>query len=616
MDPLDFLTQHAPFESLSEAGRQRLADALEITWERSGGRILERGEADPFLYALRKGHVRLELDGQQVAHLGPGQIFGLTSLGGGDEPLRLDVVAESDCLLYRVPAEVVRGLCDAEPAFAHFFFDSLAARLRKLADSHALALTSDLGMQVGDLVRHKPVTLALDDGMDAEQPMTLRHAAQTMQSARVSSVLLTRPGEPRPAGILTDRDLRRALADGLGPNTPVADVMTSPVECLDPSTPGAEALLHLLRTGRHHLVLESGGALHGVVTHSDLLRRHLQSPGALLESIQSASAPEDLAGYADRVAQTIETLHRSGVEATQIGRMVAALNDALGSRLLALAEDALEAEFGPPTCDYAWIVFGSEGRQEQSFLTDQDNALAFADDTDEARGYFERLARWVVDGLLAAGFPECDGGFMATNWCLPLGAWTERFRGWIDEPDPENLMRVANLFDWRAVHGALDLEPLEEIVRGARHNRRFLAQLARASMTKRPPLGLLRRIVEHEGGVDLKSGALMPISGLARLFALEAGERGGSTLRRLRDAARAGVSSDESAELLTEAFRFAFGLRLRRQLADRAVGRPITNHVGLADLSAGERRHLKEAFLAIERMQKYTEQRFDTAVLG
>lgn len=605
MDPVNFLTHYAPFDTLSESGRRTVGNALEISWARAGERLLERGDTDPYLHVVRKGHVRLELDGQQVAHLGPGQVFGLTSLGGANQPLNLDVVAESDCLLYRLSGQVVRALCDAEPAAAHFFFNSLAQRLRKLADAQTVALTSDLGLRVGDLVRRSPETLPLAG-------TTLGDAARAMEAARVSSVLLLGDDPERPTGIVTDRDLRRALARGLGPETMVAEVMTSPVECLDAEMPGAEALLHLLASGRHHLVLEAAGRLAGVVTHSDLLRRHLQSPGALLESIRSTERPEDLAGYAGRVATAIETLQRSGVEATDVGRVVAALNDALSARLLTLAE----AELGPPPCDYAWIVFGSEGRQEQSFLTDQDNALVFCDDSEPALAYFEQLARRGVDSLLTVGFPECQGGFMATNWCLPLAAWKRRFSSWIEEPEPENLMSVANFFDWRAVHGTLDLTPLEDIVRAAKSNRRFIAQLARASMRKRPPLGLMNRIVEDEGGVDLKSGALMPISGLARLFALEAGERSGSTVRRLQRAAREGTVSDDGAELLTEAFRFTFGLRLRRQLADRAAEAPITNFVALEDLSASERRHLKEAFLAVERMQKATEQRLETGILG
>jgi CBS domain-containing protein len=474
--------------------------------------------------------------------------------------------------------------------------------------------TSDLGRRARELVRRRPVTLRLP--AEGEPPVTVRDVARRMDAERVSSVLLVEDGE-LPVGIITDRDLRsRVLAHGLGADTPARRIMTAPVECLDAAIPGAEALLQLLRSGRHHLVLEDGGRLVGVVTYSDLLRGHLQSPAALLESIAAASSAGDLADYADRVAATVETLHRSGVEATDVGRVVAALNDALASRLLVQAESELEPASGPPPCAWAWIVLGSEGRQEQSFLTDQDNALIYEDDSEEGRAYFAALAGRVVDGLLAAGFPPCPGGYMATSWCLPRDRWVRRFAAWIEQPEPESLMRAMNFFDWRRVAGGLDLEPLEDVVRRAAGNRLFVAQLARASMRKRPPLGLFRRIVADGGHVDLKSGALMPVSGLARLFAVEALERGGSTLRRLERAAAAGVVSEDGAEVLAEAFRFAFALRLRTQLADRRGGRPISNLVVLDRLSAGERSQLRQSFVAIDRLQKVTGQRLGTSQLG
>ena len=616
MDPLDFLSGHAPFDALSTGGRERVAGELEITWARAGDEIFGHGEPNPYLYTVRKGQVRLELDGQRVVELGPGEIFGLTSFASGDTPPRLDATADRDCLLYRLHRDTVRALCDTEPAFARFFLDGLAARLRRLTETQAVPLTSDLGRRVEDLVRRPPVTLTLPPA-DSATAVTVGEAARAMEAARVSSVLLIEEGVEHPVGIVTDRDLRgRVLARGLGVETPVRQVMTSPVDWIDGRTPGAEALLELLRRGRHHLVVEDEGRLRGVVTSSDLLRGHLESPTALLEAIESAGSPADLEGYADRIATTVATLHGSGVEATDIGRVVAALNDALCARLLDLASEALAAERGPAPGEHAWIVFGSEGRQEQSFLTDQDNALIHSGDSEAAQDYFEELARRGVESLIAVGFPPCQGGFMATHWCHPLAEWRQLFSTWIEEPEPENLMRVANFFDWRVVHGGLDLEPLEEIVRRSAERKLFIGQLARASMRKRPPLGLLHRIVEEEGGVDLKSGALMPVSGLARLFTLEAGRRSGSTLRRLRRAARAGVVSEDGAELLAEAFRFAFGLRLAAQLEDRRVGRPSTNHVDLERLTAAERRHLREAFLAIDRMQKATEQRLDTGRLG
>ncbi|MEM9558603.1 MAG: putative nucleotidyltransferase substrate binding domain-containing protein [Acidobacteriota bacterium] len=647
MDPLDFLRRHAPFDEVSTPGAEGLAAALEITWARSGERIVARGAVNHHLYVVRKGRVRLELDGQGILVLGPGEPFGLTSIGPAAPERTAEVVeaspktpaatasfdarAESDCLLYRLPADAVRRLCDTEPGFGRFFIEDLARRLQRLTAAQAVPLTSDLGRAVGDLVQRPPVTLTLGgDAADRAAEPTVGDAARTMVDAGVSSVLVTDGAEPSglPVGIVTDRDLRRALARGLGVDTPLRQIMTSPVEHVEASVPGAEALLHLLRSGRHHLVLAADDQLVGVVTHSDLLRRQLQGPGALLDEIRRARGADELEGYADRIGAMVETLHLGGLGPTAVGRVVAALNDALCAHLLDLAERDVQAELGPPPADHAWIVFGSEGRQEQSFLTDQDNALVYGDreadrevDAESGAGvdpavYFERLAQRGVESLLTVGFPPCAGDFMATHWCLPLDAWCRLFRTWIDEPEPENLMRVANFFDWRVVHGGLDLEPLEEIVRGARDNRRFIGQLARASMKKRPPLGLLDRIVEDADGVDLKSGALMPIAGLARLLALEAGQRTGSTLRRLEAAARAGTLSADGHDLLAEAFRFAFGLRLRAQLADRRAGRPLTNSVRLDQLSAAERRHLKDAFVAIDRLQKATEQRLGTGILG
>ena len=49
MDPLDFLVRHAPFDSLSEDGRQRVAAALEITWARAGESVIARGVDYVFL---------------------------------------------------------------------------------------------------------------------------------------------------------------------------------------------------------------------------------------------------------------------------------------------------------------------------------------------------------------------------------------------------------------------------------------------------------------------------------------------------------------------------------------------------------------------------------------
>jgi len=610
VDPIDFLAGHTPFSDLSDAGRRSLGRGLEVLYARSGDRLLDRDRPNAHLYAVRKGAVRLELDGQLVDAIGPGEVFGLTSVLGGESP-SLDAVAERDCLLYRIHRDVVRALFGSEPTFASFFLHSLGSRLRALADGSPVPLAGDLGVPVGDLVARPPVTV--DIGAD------VLTAARQMDRERVSSVLVVEGAADdasagHPVGILTDRDLRgRVLAAGRGPETPVREVMSSPLETMDASLPTSEALIHLLRRGIHHLPVERDGVVVGVVAHTDLLRHQRHGPGALLKKIEKAPNAASLSGYAEDVASMVESLQRGGLEATEVGRLVAALNDALVSRLLDLAQQDLDAA----PCDFAWIVFGSEGRQEQSFLTDQDNALIYADDGgDGAAGYFHSLAQRAVDDLVTVGFPPCAGGFMATNWCDPLATWSERFGQWIQRPEPEALMKAANFFDFRTVHGALDLDPLERILEGSSRQRLFIAHFAKTAMELRPPLGFLHRIREDAQGIDLKASVIMPVVGLARVFALEAGERAGSTLRRLLAAQRARIVSEEGYELLTEAFRFAFTLRLRTQLEQRRRGETITNRVRLDDLSPAERRHLKEAFVAVHRMQSATAQRLAVDRLG
>jgi len=610
MDPIEFLGEHAPFSDLTAKGRAELARHLEITYARASDRVLDREGVNVYLHAIRKGAVRLELDGQQVDEIGPGEIFGLTALSGIDTP-SLDAVAVQDCLFYRFHRDAVRALFSSEPAFAAFFLSGLSARLRALTDGSPVPIAGDLGVPIGELIARPPVAIA--------RAASVGDAARVMDRERVSSVLVVEGEAPpagspvRPIGILTDRDLRaRVLAAGRGPETPVAEVMTHPVETVDAALPTSEAILMLLRRHIHHLPIARDGEVIGLVANTDLLRHHRHGPVALLKRIEKARDADALSRYADDVAAMVESLDRGGLEAAEIGRVVAALNDALVSRLLGFAQ----IELGPAPCPFAWIVFGSEGRQEQSFLTDQDNALIYAVETPAARDYFPRLAELGVEALIKVGFPPCAGGFMATNWCRPIVEWRSMFDDWIASPEPTALMKAANFFDFRTVFGGLDLETLEEPLRESGRHRLFIAHLARAAMEMRPPLGLLNRIREKPEGIDLKAGALMPIVGLARVFALEAGERSGSTLRRLRSAQRARVLSEDGCELLTEAFRFVFALRLRTQLAARRAGESIDNLVRLDELSPSEGRHLKEAFIAVHDMQRATAQRLGVDRLG
>jgi CBS domain-containing protein len=597
VDPIAFVRAQPPFDRLGTRDLERLTQALEIVFLPAGARILERGGAPAtHLYLIRSGIVRLERDDGLVIPLEEGELFGYRSLLTREAPT-MDAVADTDTLCYRFAAEAARPLLE-HPAVAATLARGLADRLRAAPAATPRLLTTEVGLTapLRDLTTRAPLVV--------DPSATVAEAARVMREAGASSVLVARPSEEGvpggpELGILTDRDLRnRVVAESRPPDTPVETVASRPALTRPADTPLLEAVVFMLEHDVHHLPLEEGGRIIGVVSDTDLLRRQARSPLYVLRSVERAESSEALAGYGAELGHVVRHLAASGVEATSIGRVVASLNDTLVRTLLRLAEERL----GPPPVPYAWLALGSEGRFEQILPTDQDNALVFAGAEPvggEVAAWFGQLSEAVVGGLLQAGFPPCPGGSMATRWHHSEDWWVDRFEQWIAVPEPQALIDAGIFFDFRRVAGSLDLEPLEQVVDGARAADLFLAQMAASAVSFHPPVGAFRRVLTRDGAVDLKRGAVMGVVALARVHALAAASRARATLDRLKAAVGAGVLSTEDGENLAEAFRFVLSLRLAAQLEEVAMGQPPDNDVDLGRLAPLERHHLKDALIAI-----------------
>ena len=395
------------------------------------------------------------------------------------------------------------------------------------------------------------------------------------------------------------------LAEGLGPDTPVTQVYSAPLRTVPGTMAVYEAWQILLETGVHHLPVTRGEELVGVLTASDLLKTAAQGPPAVMRSVERLASRDALPGYGARVSEMASSLLGGGLDATVIAGFVARLNDALLRRILRWAE----AELGPPPAPYAWIAFGSEGRMEQTLLTDQDNALVHGGGPGDET-YFAALSERANADLEAAGFPRCPGGYMARLHHGPLEEWEARFAGWLDNPKPHALLQAAIFFDFRKVSGALDLAPLEAVLARAAKARVFLAALAKAALEFRPPPSLLMRLRGEE--VDLKLHGISPIVFLARPYALEVGSTARNTLERLEAAVAAGLMGPDVRATLREAYRFLLGLRLREQLRMLSEGQVPVNRVALSALSSIERSRVKDSLHAIRDWQDLAAYHFKT----
>ena len=612
-----FLSRIPPFQFLEEPLLRELVQSLTMTFHPKGAVILQQdGPVSEHLQIIRKGGVKITLRPEGgaeeviVDYREQGETFGLVSLMGGHQ--RTTIVAVQDTTCYLLPKERFNELVVQHPAITEYL---LQFHLTKYADMTSREIqgksvyleTSDhllFTAQVGEICQRFTTVVEADT--------TIRQTARRMTEERQSAALVVGPnGEP--IGILTDSDFRtRVVAEGQSIDGPVARVMSQPVVSVDEKDPCFEVVLKMLQCDIEHVAVTRDGAIRGVVTNRDFLVLQGRSPLAFSEDIEHQTTLDGLVPVSRKAMSIIGVLLREGARAANIIRIMSELNDRVVRKVLELAE----REFGPPPVPYCWLALGSEGRKEQTFRTDQDNALIHADVSEAQKPrvaeYFRRFTVYMRSGLVQCGFEACPANYMASNpdWCQPLSMWKQYFSTWISEPTPEAVLKSLIFFDFRALHGDASLagELREHFGRLIPDYPTFLGFLANMLVRNRPPLGLFGNMAverggEHKDGLNLKIKGVAPLVDIARLFALEKGFRQASTMDRL-EALRGGTSLiSELVDELEYAFEFVTLLRVHHQYRQLEAGQPIDNFIRLGDLSNLERQSLKKAFRLILKIQ-------------
>jgi CBS domain-containing protein len=454
------------------------------------------------------------------------------------------------------------------------------------------------------IVRVAPVTVPLE--------ATVREALETMERARIGSVVVTDPERRHPLGIFTLQDLvRRVTLPGGDLQQPIATVMTSGLITLGPQATAHQAALTMARNGvRHVVVVDGEHRLVGVVSQNDLFGLQAIGVKGISNEIQAARGVEGLRAAAAAIRRLAESLMAQGIGVETLTHYISTLNDLLTARAVELAADEHEV----PPVPLCWIALGSEGRFEQTFTTDQDNGLIFEADPGDAPRVREALlpfARAVNAKLDACGFPLCRGEIMAGNprWCLSLAEWQRTFTGWIHEPDPRALLDATIFFDLRPVHGDASLaERLRETVLAAAADRPvFLRHLSEEALKCQPPLGTLRDFVydrskEFPHTIDLKMTGSRPFVDAARILALAHGVPHTSTAERLRAVADAVHWGPEDLAGIVDGFYFVHLVRLRTQLASGSP-KGAANRIDPRTLNDLDRHVLKEALRQARRVQ-------------
>jgi CBS domain-containing protein len=333
-------------------------------------------------------------------------------------------------------------------------------------------------------------------------------------------------------------------------------------------------------------------------------------------SIDGATDAADL----QRAAGEIRALLQGAVETVPsepLTRLISTLNDRLTRRVIGLHSAGTPIE----AVTWCWIALGSEGRQEQTLSTDQDNGIIFtgSDPDDALREILLPLARRVNEALASCGFPLCAGQIMASNpqWCLSLREWKNRFANWIIEGEPQALLNATIFFDLRPLYGAGDLaQALTDcLAENASDNPRFLFQMTENALHRAAPLGILhgfavKKSGEFAGTIDLKLNGSALFVDAARIYGLSSASRASNTADRFRLAAQAHRLASSDVEIWISAFHFIQMLRLKNQHRCYARGAAMHNHINPNQLDAPERRMLWHALRQAHALQDLIRVRF------
>lgn len=307
-------------------------------------------------------------------------------------------------------------------------------------------------------------------------------------------------------------------------------------------------------------------------------------------------------------ACSVSNLHRSCTH----------YRDLLAERAVQLVADQMAADGkGGPPVSYALVSMGSDGREEQTLITDQDYLIVYGDGGGEAAdGWFEEFGTRLVDCLEAAGFKRCTGDIMTSNptWRGSFSQWRKRLFAIVRyevEDFAKNMMDLIVLSDARYVAGDRPLgERFIELVRDMeKEHFQVLWGMARAATEMKLALGFMRRLWtepsgEHKGEFNIKLLAWAPLVMNVRILAISQGLAATSTMKRIKLLEQEGSFSPAVAQGLLDAYEILTRYRILLQIKVIKGIQKDSYHLDPLMLDQEERERLRQAVLRIEELQK------------
>jgi len=609
-----------PFSLLSEQEQEKLCSAFSSEKVKKDTVILEQEITSvEKLYILSKGCAQYyyELNNTKIlaGELKRGGNFGGISILLNDAVSIRSLKVLEDSEFVTLKADLFLTICKTDSKFQDYFTNEFGRCM--LNKSFAGIISRQIQDKEFNLpFFNRPIRTIFQPNISTCPMETSIENAAIKMSRNNASAILIKKDKRTIQGIVTDADLRKkAVAKNMDLSQPVSSIMSSPLISISADCQMFEAFLSMIEKDKRHLaVFGQSGSITGIISEKDIISAQTNSTYLLIKTVKSARAIQEIENVHSKLEKMLLDSIKNGANPEYITRLITTFSDSIIDKVIKFSLDKI----GAPPCRFVFLTMGSEGRKEQTLISDQDNAIVYEDlkhpdKAGDAKKYFDDLAQLICDQLNMAGYRFCDGNNMAKNpkWCQPLSKWKEYFNAWIRTSNPENLLHSSIFFDFRGTWGDLNLAgELKQYLLGSIGNwAGFLRNLTENTLYFKPPIGLFGKFVvetqgEQKGSLDIKL-AMLPIIDFTRVYALKNGIPQTNTLTRLfRLYTRHALTNKEYTDIV-KAYNYMMQLRFLRQITTiMDEGKSPDNYINPHNLSALDQTMLKEIFKMTEKLQQ------------
>ena len=403
----------------------------------------------------------------------------------------------------------------------------------------------------------------------------------------------------------------------------------------------------VLRHERHRILADLHSRVGALLEEYDAYEEEFVS--LIRDGIEKTVEFSELRSLHERAMEDVERYFLREESVVDVHDLFRVIRDAIAIRVLELVRREMVQEgYGNPPAKYVWIGLGSEGRDEQTIVTDQDNMMIFGEELGEESFseylldqcgeycrttgvedgfdkvtsvhvvdyYFKVFSEKIVERLHEVGFEKCTGNVMPSNqkWRGSLKDWKERIEQRLTyERGIFEALDVVILTDARFISGDKGLLDglLGGFFRYLTDNRHVMKDFVQAAVLMPTALSFFGRFKtektgDHKDMINIKLHGWAPLILAVRMLALSNGVFDANTLRRIRELRAMNVIKKDMENDLVDAYLIFVRFRIMNQMNNKKT----ESHMGLSylrpdALGAEEQEKLRKAMRAVEALQKY-----------